>query len=63
MNGWRKQRLVYGMRNGHHNVFSNHDWGQSQLGPCPLFTPRMLSIAYEGQDIQFTASQPFQCLI
>ena len=41
INGWRWLRLLYEVQNGHHNVFFSHGWGQSWLGPCPLFTPRL----------------------
>ena len=37
MNGWRRLRLVYVLYDGQHNVFRSQGWGQSWLGPCPLF--------------------------
>ena len=48
MNGWRRWRLVHGLKNGHHNVFFSHGWGQSWLVPCPLFTPRLSEFGLIG---------------
>ena len=41
MNGLTWLRLVYGHRNGHHNLFSSSERVQIWLGPCLLFEPRL----------------------
>ena len=34
MNGWGRLRLVYGLYNGHHNMFLRCRWAQSRLCIC-----------------------------
>ena len=41
INGQRRLRLVSGLWNGRHNLFLSHGQGQSWLGLCPIFTPRL----------------------